>query len=179
MLRIALTGSTYVGKTELALELDRHFKGSVPLFTDLPQTIQTKTPGTYEWTEALQTYMEEIHSLPAFITDRSFTCRLAFEILSPTKGPSQSGERGSPLTASQYLIDRANEQLRAAWGRYKLVFVPIEFEGDRGDQGALSVDKEMYDKKIREIINTSRVPHISVHGTTEERLLQVLRFIGQ
>ena len=177
MFRIAFTGSSYVGKTTLVKMLSDHFRNQIPTFTDIADHIKTWKPGSHQWTTALQKILEEIHSLPAFISDRSFVCRLSFELLRPTIGPDvQEGPRFS-ISMHEWLENQARLNLRIPL--VKLIYVPIEFDGQvRDDPKPMLVDRAEWDEEIREILCQNTVAYLLVNGTPKERLDQVLEYIG-
>ncbi len=177
MFRIAFTGSSYVGKTTLVNMLYGHFRKQIPAFTDIPDHIKTLKPGSFQWTTALQNILEEIYQLPAFISDRSFVCRLSFEMLRPTEGPPVNRGPRFSITTHERLEDRARQYLQVQ--AVKLIYVPIEFEGEvRDDPKPLLVDRLDWDKRIRNLLAVHTVPYLQVHGTPEDRLVQILEYIG-
>ncbi len=184
MIRVAFTGAQYTGKTTLATAINGAIGGRVPIYTDIPDCIQTAEPGTFDWTERLQTLFQSIIELPAFIFDRSPMCRWSFEKVKPTEPGRQWGKYYGDhmITVHEYLLQAAEASIRNMClpkNPVRLVYVPIEFAGKkRDDPEAMQVDRKRWDETIQEGLKKFDISHLRVTGTVEERLYQVQRYLG-
>lgn len=166
--RIILTGAQGTGKTTLMNELA---KDGVRTISHIRKTAAENGLDTHNATENGQklyfkTLKKELSSKKSYISDRGLTCVAAY-----TFDKAITGEIPKKVADKQYLdlvkFHRDNPDIL-------LVYLPIEF--DIEDDGERPADTQMQAKIdffIKNILETSELPYITVTGSVEERLKQI------
>lgn len=166
--RIILTGAQGTGKTTLMNELS---KDGTRTISHIRKTAAENGLDVLNATEAGQkiyfkTLKKELSSKRSYISDRGLSCVAAY-----TFDKAVTGDIPKKVADKQYmdLVKFHNENPDIL-----LVYVPVEFELE--DDGQRPADKEMQTKIdffIKNILETSNVPFITVNGTVEDRVNQI------
>lgn len=166
--RIILTGAQGTGKTTLMNELA---KDGLRTISHIRKTAAEHNIDTKNATEAGQkiyfkTLKKELSSKRSYVSDRGLTCVAAY-----TFNKAITEEIPKKIADKQYMdivkFHTDNPDIL-------LVYVPVEFELE--DDGERPFDKVMQDKidfLIKNILETTDIPYIEVHGSVEERLKQI------
>ena len=167
--RVILTGAQGTGKTTLMNELAKDGTRTLSVARDTAEANGwTAENGTNEeYQKALFSDLKkELSSKKSYISDRGLSCVAAY-----TFEKAIAGEIAKETADKQYIdIVKFAEANPDAL----LVYVPIEFPVE--DDGVRSTDeahRAAIDFLIRNILETSGIPYITVHGSVEERRQQV------
>lgn len=166
--RIILTGAQGTGKTTLMNELA---KDGTRTISHIRKTAEANGLNISEATEEGQkiyfkTLKKELSSKRSYISDRGLTCVAAY-----TFNKAVDGTISRKTADKQYmdLVKFMNDNPDVL-----LVYVPVEFGPE--DDGERSIDPDFQlkiDFLIKNILDTSKVPYITVNGTVEERVAQI------
>ena len=166
--RIILTGAQGTGKTTLMNELA---KDGIRTISHIRKTAAENGLDVLNATEAGQkiyfkTLKKELSSKRSYISDRGLSCVAAY-----TFDKAVTGDIAKKVADKQYmdLVKFHNDNPDIL-----LVYVPVEFELE--DDGQRPADKEMQTKIdffIKNILETSNIPFITVNGTVEDRVAQI------
>lgn len=166
--RIILTGAQGTGKTTLMNELA---KDGTRTISHIRKTAEENGLDISVATEAGQkiyfkTLKKELSSKRSYVSDRGLTCVAAY-----TFNKAVTGEISKKVADKQYMdmVKFMNDNPDVL-----LVYVPVEFSPE--DDGQRSVDPDFQlniDFLIKNILDTSKVPYITVNGTVEERVAQI------
>lgn len=166
--RIVLTGAQGTGKTTLMNLLAQDGTRTI---SHIRKTAEANGLDISTATEDGQkiyfkTLKKELSSKKSYISDRGLTCVAAY-----TFDKAVTGEI-SKKTADKQYMDMVKFHLDNP--DVLLVYVPVEFGPE--DDGERSVDPDFQlkiDFLIKNILDTSKIPYITVSGTVEERLAQI------
>lgn len=166
--RIILTGAQGTGKTTLMNELT---KDGTRAISHIRKTAEEYNIDVSNATEEGQkifysTLKKELSSKKNYVSDRGLTCVAAY-----TFNKAITGEISKKTADKQYLefvkfMDKNPDVL--------IVYVPVEFDVEA--DGVRSEDiifQSKIDFLIKNILETTGVPYITVTGTVEERLAQI------
>lgn len=166
--RIILTGAQGTGKTTLMNELA---KDGTRTISHIRKTAEANGLDISTATEEGQkiyfkTLKKELSSKRSYISDRGLTCVAAY-----TFDKAVTGEILKKTADKQYidLVKFHNDNPDVL-----LVYVPVEFGPE--DDGERSIDPDFQlkiDFLIKNILDTSKVPYITVNGTVEERVAKI------
>ena len=166
--RIILTGAQGTGKTTLMNELA---KDGTRTISHIRKTAEANGLDISEATEKGQkiyfkTLKKELSSKRSYISDRGLTCVAAY-----TFDKAVSGTISRKTADKQYMdvVKFMNDNPDVL-----LVYVPVEFGPE--DDGERSIDPDFQlkiDFLIKNILDTSNVPYITVNGTIEDRVAQI------
>lgn len=166
--RIVLTGAQGTGKTTLMNLLAQDGTRTI---SHTRKTAEANGLDISTATEEGQkiyfkTLKKELSSKKSYVSDRGLTCVAAY-----TFDKAVTGEI-SKKTADKQYMDMVKFHLDNP--DVLLVYVPVEFGPE--DDGERSIDPDFQlkiDFLIKNILDTSKVPYITVSGTVEERLTQI------
>lgn len=167
--KVILTGAQGTGKTTLMNALCEDGTKALSVARDMAtETNWTEATGTTtEYQKNLyKTLKKKLSSKKNYVSDRGLTCVAAYTF-------DKAVERSIPkkVADKQYLDTVAFAQENPD---VLIVYVPIEF--DLVDDGVRSTDiikQARIDFFIKNILDTGKIPYITVHGTVEERVAQV------
>ncbi|MFA6520151.1 MAG: ATP-binding protein [Candidatus Paceibacterota bacterium] len=166
-MKIAIVGAQGVGKTTLATQINKHY----PDFKILPEAArlakeagyaldETATTETELWLIAKQIELETRDN--KWVADRCAIDLLAYI--------------HHLFSEEESLIEYATKTLVPRFNDYNLVVYlpsgqfPIEDDGLRMTDEKFQQD---IDKKIRDILEKHKIPHVQIIGSPEERLEKV------
>ena len=166
--RIILTGAQGTGKTTLmnALAGDKIKKISHIRKTAEENGIDISSVTEAGQKELYKTLKKELSSKKSYVSDRGLSCVAAYTFSGAVEGTIKKSVADKQYLDLVKFVNNNPDVL--------IVYVPIEFEVE--NDGVRSTDKEyqaMIDFFIKNILETSKTPYITVTGTVEERVAQI------
>lgn len=168
--RIVITGAHGVGKTTLMNALA---KDNIRTITQVSRNVISENNFDHSentTTECQKTIFKELKkalsSKRSYISDRGLSCVAAY-----TFNKALTNDIPKKVADKQYLD---LEKFHKDNPDILVVYVPIEFP--LVDDGVRSVDpkfQEEIDFLVKNILETTKIPYITVTGTVEERVAQV------
>ena len=166
--RIILTGAQGTGKTTLMKELTKYGSRAI---NHIRKTAAENNIDISTATEAGQkiyfkTLKKELSSKKSYVSDRGLTCVTAY-----TFDKAVTGEISKKTADKQYMdmVKFHNDNPDVL-----LVYVPIEFNIENDGERSIDPDFQLkIDFLIKGMLDTAKIPYITVSGTVEERIAQI------
>ena len=174
-IQIVFTGAQGTGKTTLVNELNKRLNIktlSIARNTAINSGWTSKTPGSVEYQKELfEKLYKAISSKKSFVSDRALSCVAGYTFNHALANMSNSDFK--KLADNQYkkFCKFHNEHQDVI-----IVYTPIEFELE--EDGLRSTDKELQhglDFIIKNLLDTSNANYLTVTGTVEERIEQIMQ----
>lgn len=167
--RIVITGAQGTGKTTLAnvLGSDGTKVLSIARETAIALNWTPENGSSKEYQKALfKNMLKGISSKKSYISDRGLTCVAAHTYIEAI-----GGNIPKKVADDQF---RRLEKFHAENPDILVVYVPIEFNIEEdGIRNADEAQQAKIDFLIKNILDTAKIPYITVTGSVEERVAQV------
>ena len=172
-MRIVFTGAQGTGKTTLVNALAERGIRTISIARE--QATETgwtsETPGSVEYQKELYDKLyKAISSKKSYLSDRALSCVAAYTFKHALNNPEDASFK--KLAESQYkkFCKFHNDNPDVL-----IVYTPIEFEIESdGLRNTNKEDQAQIDFLIKNILDTTGAEYLTVTGTVEERLAQIM-----